>query len=52
MRSPLLLISLGVAALLLGCQSAPRSGPISELPQDNPTTTTTCLITGCPDSGG
>lgn len=46
MRAPSFLISLGVAALLLGCQSAPQNGSIKEIPQSNPTTTSTGLATG------
>ena len=46
MRAPSLLISLGVAALLLGCQTPPQNGSINDLPQSNPTTTTTDLVTG------
>jgi ABC-type uncharacterized transport system auxiliary subunit len=46
MRAPSLLMSLSLAALLLGCQSAAQQGAISELPQSNPTSTSTGLATG------
>lgn len=43
MRTPSLLISLGVAALLAACQTPARNGSINELPQSNPTATSTGL---------
>lgn len=43
MRTPSLLISLGVAALLLGCQTPAQNGTITDLPQNNPTATSTGL---------
>ena len=46
MRAPSFLISLGVAALLLGCQTPARNGSINELPQSNPTATSADLATG------
>ena len=46
MRTPSFLIALGVAALLAACQTAPQNGSINDLPQSNPTTTSTGLATG------
>ena len=46
MRAPSLLISLGVAALLLGCQAPAPKGSINDLPSNNPTSTSTGLATG------
>ena len=46
MRAPSLLISLGVAALLLGCQTPARNDSINDLPQSNPTSTSKDLATG------
>ena len=46
MRTPSLLISLGVAVLLAGCQAPPRSGSIAELPSNNPTATSAELAEG------
>ena len=43
MRTPSLLISLGLAALLAACQTTPSNGSINELPQSNPTATSTGL---------
>jgi len=41
------MISLGLAALLLGCQTQPqRNGSISDFPSNNPTTTSTGLADG------
>ncbi|MFC5462893.1 hypothetical protein [Massilia niabensis] len=44
MRTPSFLISLGVAALLVGCQTPASTGSINELPQSNPTATSTDLV--------
>lgn len=46
MRMPALLIPLGLAALLAGCQTTAGQGPIDELPQNNPTSTSTGLADG------
>lgn len=48
MRAPSILVSLGVAALLLGCQSVPSSQPgtINDIPSNNPTATSTGLADG------
>ncbi|MDB5745314.1 MAG: hypothetical protein JWP72_162 [Massilia sp.] len=46
MRAPSLLISLGVAALLLGCQTPAQNGSIKDIAQSNPTTTSTGLADG------
>lgn len=43
MRAASLLLSLGVAALLLACQGPQRKGSIDDFPSNNPTTTSTDL---------
>ena len=46
MRAPLLLVSLGVAALLAGCQTTAPTGSIDDLPSSDPTETSTALADG------
>lgn len=47
MRTPSLLMALGVTALLAACQTpAQQSGNINDLPNNNPTATSTDLATG------
>ena len=46
MRTSRLLLSAGLAALLLGCQTQPRTGAINELPSSNPTATSADLADG------
>ncbi|MET0982743.1 MAG: hypothetical protein ABWY02_11625 [Telluria sp.] len=46
MRTPSLLISLGVAAMLAACQTPSSKGSINDLPQSNPTATSTGLADG------
>jgi hypothetical protein len=43
MRPASLLLSLGVAALLLACQGPARKGSADDFPSNNPTTTSTDL---------
>jgi hypothetical protein len=46
MRAPSLLISLGVATLLLACKTPAPNGSIKDIPQSNPTATSTGLADG------
>ncbi len=46
MRTARLLLSACLAAILLGCQTQPRTGSISELPSNNPTATSADLANG------
>jgi hypothetical protein len=46
MRAPLLLVSLGVAALLAGCQTTGAKGSIDDLPHSDPTEASTELADG------
>ena len=46
MRAPLLLVSLGVAALLAGCQATAPNGKADDLPSNDPTATSTELADG------
>jgi hypothetical protein len=46
MRAPLLLVSLGVAALLAGCQATAPDGTTDDLPSNDPTATSTELADG------
>ena len=47
MRTPSFLIALGAAALLAACQTpGKQSGNINDLPNTNPTATSTDLATG------
>ena len=43
MPRPSFLIPLGLVALLAGCQAPAKQGNINELPQNNPTATSTGL---------
>lgn len=43
MRAPSLLLSLGVAALLLACQTPQQQGSADDFPSNNPTATSTGL---------
>ena len=46
MRAPSLLASLAIAALLAACQTPAPNGSIDDLPQSNPTSTSTGLVDG------
>ena len=46
MHTSRLLFAASLAAILLGCQTPSGSGTIGELPNNNPTATSTGLTTG------